>query len=395
MALDIVIVSLLIPTVFATASFAQSATGQSSAIQNIGVYIGTNTQRGDSKGIYRSTLDMKSGQLTPPELAAEATNPNFIAIHPSRKFLYAVGSKPAPNPSQHGVVTAYAIDPATGNLRFLNYQSSGGAGPAYVNVDRIGANALVANYAGGSVGVLPIGSDGSLSPMSSFVQHEGSGPNVKRQDAPHAHSVYVDPANRFAFVCDLGADKIVVYRYDATRGTISPNDPPSVSVAPGAGPRHFAFHPDGKHAYVINELNSTVTAFNYDADRGALEMTQTVSTLPPGVDAAAVGNTTAEVVVHPSGKFLYGSNRGHNSIAIFAIDPSTAQLSPLGHQGSGIKVPRNFNIDPTGTWLLVANQEGDNVNVFRIDANSGMLAPTGQPIAVAKPVCIKFWTPEG
>jgi 6-phosphogluconolactonase len=271
-------------------------------------------------------------------------------------------------------------------LQLLNDQSTKGSALCHITVDRTGKNVLVASYGGGSVAVLPIGNDGRLGSVSSFVQHHDSSIDPQRQRKPHAHSINLDVANRFAFVPDLGLDKVMIYRFDPAAGTLEPNDPPSASVAPGSGPRHFAFHPDGRHAYVINETASTVTGFDYDPADGTLGEFQTLSTLP----APTPGNSTAEVQVHPSGKFLYGSNRGHNSIAIFTIDPASGKLTPVGYQGAGIKVPRNFGIDPTGTYLIVANLEGNSLIVFRIDQQSGQLTPTGSSIAVSKPACVKF-----
>ncbi|HJS09091.1 MAG TPA: lactonase family protein, partial [Pirellulales bacterium] len=245
---------------------------------------------------------------------------------------------------------------------------------------------LVANYGGGSVAVLPIDKDGRLRPASSFVQHKGSSVNPKRQEAPHAHSINVDPAGAFAVVADLGLDKVLVYRFDAAAGTLTANDPPHATVSPGAGPRHFAFHPSGRFAYVINEMNSTVTAFAYDAKKGTLSEIDTKSTLP----GPQQGNSTAEVQVHPSGKFLYGSNRGHNSLAIFRIDEKTGALTAAGHQLTGGRTPRNFGIDPTGKFVLAANQGSDSVVVFRVDQETGKLEETGQSIKVPTPVCVKF-----
>jgi len=326
------------------------------------VYFGTYTGK-VSKGIYRSELDLSTGKLSPPVLAGEATSPSFLAIAPNEKFLYSVGEISDFGGKPAGAVNAFAIDAATGNLKLLNQQSSVGAGPCHVVVDREGKNVLVANYGGGSAAVLPIQADGKIGEASSFVQHKGTSVDKGRQEAPHAHSINVDAKNRFAFVADLGLDTVQVYRFDSTKGTIAPNDPAASKVAPGSGPRHFAFHPSGKFAYVINEMSLTVTAFQYDADKGQLSTLQTITTLPEGVTDRK-GMSTAEVVVHPSGKFLYGSNRGHHSIAAFAIDQSTGKLTAIGHQGKGIKTPRNFNIDPTGHYLLVANQDGDSVVVF-------------------------------
>jgi 6-phosphogluconolactonase len=269
----------------------------------------------------------------------------------------------------------------------LNQQSSGGEGPCHLVLDKQGKHVLAANYGGGSVCVLPIQEDGRLGEATAVVQHQGSSANKQRQEGPHAHSINLDAANRFAFAADLGLDKVLIYRYDAAKGTLTPNEPPSIDLAPGSGPRHFAFHPSGRYAYVINEMANTVTAMNYDAAKGVLKEVQTVSTLPRDVK----GNTwTAEVVVHPSGKFLYGSNRGHNSIAVFAIDENTGKLTPGGHASHQIKIPRNFNVDPTGALLLVANQDGNSIVVFRIDPRTGELTPTETVAEVPKPVCVKM-----
>jgi 6-phosphogluconolactonase len=349
-------------------------------------YVGTYTGGTKSKGIYRCELDLATGALGDVELAGEATNPSFLALHPTGRFLYAVGEVGEFKGAKGGAVSAFAVDPKTGDLKLLNYHSSRGAGPCHVVVDKEGKNVLVANYGGGNVAVLPVGEDGKLGAATGFAQHEGSSVNKARQEKPHAHSINLDPANRFAFAADLGTDKVHVYRFDAGKGTITPNDPPAAAVAPGAGPRHFAFHPTGRFAYVINELKSTVTAFRYDPDQGELKEVQTVPTLTKPVK----GNSTAEVQVHPSGKFLYGSNRGHDSIVAFAVDPDSGKLTYVGHQGDKVKVPRNFCVDPTGRYVVVANQGADSLVVFRVDPKTGALSPTGHSAKVAAPVCIKF-----
>lgn len=345
------------------------------------IYIGTYTGKG-SKGIYAYRLDPATGKVSEIGLAAEVSSPSFLAVHPNRKFVYAVSET-----DQGGAVSAFAIDAATGKLKFLNRVSTKGNGPCYVSVDRSGKCAMIANYGSGSVEAYPIKADGSLDKASAFVQHTGSGADKSRQEGPHAHSINPSLDNRFAMAADLGLDKMLVYKLDPAKGTLTPNQPPSVSVKPGSGPRHFAFHPSGKFAYVINEIASTVTAFSYDAAAGALTGIQTISTKPKDHKGE---NDTAEVQVHPNGKFLYGSNRGHNSIAVFAIDPAKGTLTPIEHVSTQGKIPRNFGIDPTGTWLLAANEDTDNVVVFRIDANTGRLTPTGQELKVSKPVCVKF-----
>jgi 6-phosphogluconolactonase len=350
------------------------------------VYVGTYTD-GKSQGIYLFELDSDTGKMTPAGLATETTNPSFLAIHPNHRFLYAVNEIGEFGGKQSGAVSAFAIDPASGRLALLNQQPSGGGAPCHITVDREGKHVLVANYAGGSVAVLPIQPDGRLGAATAFVQHHGSSVNRQRQEAPHAHSINLDAANRFAFAADLGLDKVLVYRFDPAKGTLAANDPPAAQVDPGSGPRHFAFHPSGRFAYVINEMGSTVTAFRYHSRTGTLEPLHTLSTLPAGF---AGSTSTAEVQAHPSGKFLYGSNRGHDSIAIFRIDPETGRLTTAGHQPTGGKTPRNFGIDPTGTYLLAANQGSDNIVVFRIDPETGRLTPTGQVVEVPSPVCVKF-----
>jgi 6-phosphogluconolactonase len=348
------------------------------------VFIGTYTG-GPSKGIYRCELDLKSGKLSAPVLAAELKSPSFLAIHPSQQFLYAVNE--AGGKEKNGLVSALALDPKTGDLKLLNQESCGGEGPCHIVVDKKGKDVLVANYAGGSAAVLPVGADGKLGKRTGFAQHSGSSVNKSRQEAPHAHSINLDPADRFAFVADLGLDKVMIYRFDADKGTITPNEPPFAAVAPGAGPRHFAFHPSGRFAYVINELDSTITAFAYDPQKGALTTLQTVPTLPKDFKGE---NTTAEVVVHPSGKFLYGSNRGHDSIAVFTVDEQTGKLTPAGHQAENIKTPRNFAVDPTGTFVIVANQGSGSMVVFRVNQKTGALEPTGQTVQVPAPVCVRM-----
>jgi 6-phosphogluconolactonase len=360
--------------------------------QKYWAYVGTYTAPGKSQGIYHFDFDAATGELKNRALAGEVKNPSFLAIHPSRKFLYAVGELDKFQGKAGGAVTAFSIDPKTGDLTLLNQQSSGGAGPCHLVVDKAGKHVLAANYSGGSVCVMPISGDGKLGTATDFQQHHGSSVNKQRQEGPHAHSVNLDAANHFAIVADLGLDKVLIYKYDADKGSLSPNDPPATEIEPGSGPRHFAFHPDGHHAYAINELTSTVTALDYDAEKGTLKPIQTVSTLPQGYS----GDTTcAEVQVHPSGKFLYGSNRGHNSIASFTIDEKTGRLTPSGHQGQDIKTPRNFAIDPTGNFCLVANQDADSIVVFRINQETGQLTPTGHKVTVAMPVCIKFMPSGG
>lgn len=361
-------------------------TGADPAIagESVPFYVGTYT-RGDSKGIYQAQLDRETGELHSLELAAELESPSFLALHPSKPVVYAVSEVADFGGETAGAVTALKRDKASGRLTRLNQQSTKGAHPCHVSVTPCGKFVMVANYTGGSVACYPVEDDGSLGPMSGFVQHEGSSVNQRRQKGPHAHSINPDPAGKFFYAADLGMDKILISKLDS--GRLVPNDPAFASLAPGSGPRHFAFHPNGRFAYVINELLSTVTVFEHDADTGALDEIQTISTLPAGFDGQ---NTTAEVCVHPSGKFLYGSNRGHDSIAVFRIDQETGKLTVIGHSPSGGESPRNFAPDPSGRYLLAAHQNTDNVVAFRIDQESGLLEPTGSELAVGAPVCVVF-----
>jgi 6-phosphogluconolactonase len=356
--------------------------------QKFWVFVGTYTGgTNNGKGIYRFEFDAATGKMSHRALAAETKNPSFLAVHPNRRFLYAVGELDSfQGKKNSGAISAFIIDPKTGDFTLLNQQPSGGAGPCHLVVDKEGKHVLAANYSGGSVCVLPIEAHGRLGKATAFIQHHGAGVNKERQEGPHAHSINLDAANRFAVVADLGLDKVMVYRFDSEKGTLAPSDPPSADISPGSGPRHFAFHPDGRHAYVINELASTVTTMDYDAARGLLKPTQTISTLPGDFR----GDTTcAEVQVHPTGKFLYGSNRGHNSIAVFSIDADTGRLTATGHQAQDIKTPRNFCIDPTGGYLLVANQDSSSIVVFRINDKTGEPTSVGAKVEVPMPVCLK------
>jgi 6-phosphogluconolactonase len=370
-------------TLLAASLAAGAVSAQEAAVR---LYIGTYTGE-NSRGIYMSRLDLTTGAVSPAELAVEVKNPSFLAIHPNRPYVYAVSEVADAGGKPTGAVSAFAMDPASGKLTLLNQQSSQGAGPCHLVVDATGKCVLVANYGGGSCAALPIGEDGKLGEATAAIQHTGKSANPARQEGPHAHSVNLDPANRFAFVADLGLDKVLIYRFDPAKGTLAANDPPSAAVTPGAGPRHFAFHPSGKFAYVINEIANTVTAFQYDAGRGSLQEIQTITTLPAGYKETS---HTAEVVVHPSGKFLYGSNRGHDSIAIFAIDAATGKLTAAGHQPTGGKTPRNFAVDPTGKWLLAENQGSGTIVVLQIDPKTGGLSRTAHKLEVASPVCIRY-----
>jgi 6-phosphogluconolactonase len=351
-------------------------------------YVGTYTQEGaKSKGIYAYRFDPATGQSTSLGLAAETTNPSFVAPHPNGRFLYAVNELQKYNRPNSGGVSAFAVDPATGKLTFLNEVPSRGADPCYIIVDKSGKWVLVANYTGGSIAVFPILADGKLGEASSFVQHTGHGADPKRQEGPHAHSIDLSPDNRFAFVDDLGLDELLVYKFDPSKGSLTPNDPPFVKMAPGSGPRHFALHPSGKFGYVVAEMASTVTALSVDLKTGKLERLQTLSTLPKDFKGE---NDDAEVHVHPSGKFVYTSNRGHDSIAVFAVDPGKGTLTHIDDVPTQGKIPRSFEIDPTGQFLLAENSKSDNIVLFRIDQKTGRLTATGQVLEVGSPVCVKF-----
>ena len=350
------------------------------------VYVGTYTS-GDSEGVYICRLDLSTGKLTLVKTVKGLVNPSFLAIDPQHRYLYSVDEVRKFEGGSGGAVSAFSINRKTGDLTFLNQQQTRGAAPCHLSVDKSGKFVLTANYRGGNVSVFPILSDGKLGAMTDFVQHHGSGLDPQRQNAPHAHSIIMDPSNRYAFAADLGIDKIMIYKFDTTKGKLIPNDESSVKLKPGAGPRHFTFHPNGKYAYVINELNSTITAFLYDETHGRLKEVQTVSTLPEDFSGK---NTCADIHVSPSGKFIYGSNRGHDSIVIFAIDTQTGKLTYVGHEPTQGRIPRNFAIDPTGTFLLAENQKSNNIVTFRINLQTGKLNSTGNVIEIPSPVCIKM-----
>jgi 6-phosphogluconolactonase len=349
-------------------------------------YIGTYTVRG-SRGIYGLGFDAASGRFTLLGLQAETTNPSFVVVHKNRRFLYAVNEISDYKDQQSGAVRAYRINPKTGALKLLNQKSSGGAGPCYISVDASGKYILVANYQGGSVATFPILGDGSLGDRSAFDQHRGSSVNLVRQKAPHAHSIVTSPDNRFAISADLGIDKLIVYHFKADDGSLTPSNPPSATVPPGEGPRHFLFHPNGRFLFVVNELASTVSVFSYERDSAKLKLQQTVSTLPADFSGT---NEAADIHIDFRGNFLYASNRGRDSIKVFAVDAAQGTLTSIADVPSGGKTPRNFAIDPTGKYLIVANEDSDNVVTFSIDPTSGKLDPTGNVVTVPSPVCIAF-----
>jgi 6-phosphogluconolactonase len=333
-------------------------------------------------------FNIESGALTRIGQAAEIGHPSFFAIAPNRRFLYSITEGGGPNDSS---ISAFAINAADGKLTFLNSQPAGGAGPCHVQIDSIGKNALIANYGSGSVAVFPISTTGTLNPMSAFVQNHGSSVNPDRQTGPHAHCIVTDPSNKYAFVCDLGLDKVLSFKFDPAAGSLTPNDPAFVATKPGAGPRHLVFHPNGRWAYVSDEMGSSITAYAYDATAGTLREIQSESTLPNDFSGQ---NTDAEVAVHPLGKFVYCSNRGDNSIAVFACNPDTGRMTFVERASTRGKTPRQFEIDPTGGWLLAGNQDSDTVAIFRIDNVTGHLQPVGDLVHSENPMCIKFLLAE-
>lgn len=344
------------------------------------VYVGTYSLRG-SEGIYALDFDGSTGALTNLRQVAALHNPSFLARHPHGPWLYAVSE------AKEGTVTALAVseDGAAGAV--VNRQSTLGSAPCHLSVDPTGRWLVSANYGSGSVALHPILADGSPGPPADLAQHVGRGPRADRQAGPHAHSATFDPSGAFVIAADLGTDELVTYRLDGERGKLVPHDPPAVRLTPGAGPRHFTFHPCGRWAYVINELDNTVVACDWDGERGLLTPRRTLPTLPP--DFTGVSHC-ADIHVHPSGLFLYGSNRGHDSLAVFGLAPESGLLEVVGHVGSGGRNPRNFAVTADGRWLLAANQDTDNIAVFSVSEDGGRLEQVGEPCSVPAPVCVLF-----
>jgi 6-phosphogluconolactonase len=381
--------ALLLALIFFASPDARAAATDSTLL----VYFGTYT-RAKSKGIYVARFDPATGKLTTPELAAETRNPSFLAIEPRKQFLYSVGEIDELNGKPTGAVNAFKLNRGTGKLEFLNQQASSGTGPCHVSVDPFGKCVLVANYGSGSVAALPILEDGKLGPAGSVMQHSGSSVNPERQTGPHAHFIIgvenlpLDgPLQASVLACDLGLDKIMLYRLNPSNARLMASQPPFVPIKPGSGPRHLAFAPSGRFVYLINEMACTLTVLQYDPTPDTLREVQTISTLPADFKGK---NTCAEVQVHPSGKFVYASNRGHDSIAVFKVDPASGKLTFVEHQSTLGKTPRHFALDPSGSWLLAENQESDNVVVFHVDPATGRLSPTGQQVEIGSPVCSVF-----
>lgn len=359
------------------------------ATQNRGdarVYIGTYTWN-ESEGIYVYQLDSSSGTLTYDSKQTGLENPTFLVIEPRGRYLYTVSEIHEFDGQPGGVVSAFGIDPATGELNYLNRQPSGGAEPCHLSVDATGKYVLVANYTGGSVAVFPIRENGELGEICNLVHHAGSSVNKERQTSPHPHSVMIDPTNRYVFVPDLGIDKVMIYRFDLDKGKLIPNTQASVQVQAGAGPRHFDFHPSLQYAYVINELDSTLTAFVYEESNGSLDEIQSISTLPHDFEGVS---HCADVHVHPSGKFVYGSNRGHDSIAMFRIAEGSGLLTYLGCEPTHGKTPRNFAVDSVGNYLYSANHDSDNIVTFQIDRETGRLTSVGKTTYAPTASCLKI-----
>jgi len=355
--------------------------------QNPFLYTGTYAGN-DASSIFIHRMDSSTGALESVDAFKAGANPSFLALNPDGRFLYAVNEWGVSGPQGGSAVSAFAVDPQTGRLTLLNRQSSGGSGPCHVNLDRTGKFVLVANYGSGSLAVLPVREDGGLESVSQTVQHTGHGPVAGRQEGPHAHYITASPDNRFVLACDLGIDRVLVYGFDATAGGLTPAG--EAVLPPGSGPRHLDFHPSGRHVYVLNELTATMAVFSYAAETGSLTQLQILSALPDGYSGSKSG---AEVFVHPAGKFVYGSNRGHDSMAIFAVEESTGRLTLSGHESTRGRTPRSFAIDPTGAFLLAANQDGNSIAAFRINGQTGGLAYLST-LNVPKPVCLKFRSGE-
>jgi 6-phosphogluconolactonase len=362
-----------------------SSTPQSAASPTglvlVGTYTGGNT---GSEGIYALQFDSATGALTSRGLAAATPSPSFLTASADRRFVFAVNELDTYEGTPSGSVTAFAVDASAGTLTALNTESSRGAHPCHLELDRTGRYLAVANYTGGNYALLPVAANGQLGPAVALVAGQGRGPTA-RQLGPHGHAVTFDAANRFLIATDLGIDRVLVFRFDPVAGTLVAHQPPSVAMAPGAGPRHFVFHPNGQQAFVINELDSTITSMKWDGRAGTFAPIGTVSTLPAGVTAS----TTAEIHVHPTGRFVYGSNRGHDSVAVFSVGEDGA-LTLVEIEPTRGRTPRNFTIDPSGRWLLAANQESSTIAVFSIDPSTGALTPVGDPVATPTPVSILF-----
>ena len=349
------------------------------------VYFGTSAT-GSNRGLYLSKLNQETGALSAAVRVSDKSDSVFVAFSPDRRHLYSLTEIPGPGGRPSEAIETYEVDAGSGQLRSIGERAVDGSEACHISVDPTGRCVLTANYDAHYVEVFPILGDATVGERSCLVRHSGSGPNASRQESAHPHSINVDPSGRFAIVADLGLDRVYVYRLDAAKGTLSPNDPPFAAVAPGAGPRHFAFHPDGRHAFVINEMGGTLTAFNWDEAKGVLSPFETVPLLRKDYTGL---NTSAEVVVAKNGRFVYGSNRGDDSIVVHAFDPAAGKLTFVQRMGDGIKVPRNYAIDPSGRWLICGNLTANTAKVYRVDPESGRLSLVGS-IAVPEPLCVRF-----
>jgi 6-phosphogluconolactonase len=348
------------------------------------VYVGSYADPG-SAGIHVYTFNTESGVLTYEDSVSGLGNPSFLAVDARRFHLFAVSEVMEFQGTSGGAVASYAIQPETGKLTFRNVQPTFGGASCHISMDREGKRLFTANYMGGSVSMFPIADTGEVEKAAEVIQHYGSSILPGRQEAPHAHSVTLDPTGTYAFAADLGLDKIIIYKIEGSLGKMLPHN--EVSMNPGAGPRHLVFHPGGNYVYVINELDSTITAFTYDSQRGTIDPIQTVSTQPEHDQKIS---TCADIHISPCGKFLYGSNRGHDSIAVFAIDTATGKLTLVEHASTLGKTPRNFALSPDGRFVLVANQDSNAIVVFERDEQTGQLQATGHSVEVSKPVCIRM-----
>jgi 6-phosphogluconolactonase len=353
------------------------------------VFFGTYTSAG-SQGIYSYKFDSASGALSMAHVTGGIKNPSYLAVHPNHKYLYAVSEVVGSAGHPGGSLWAFKIEGSSGELTLLNHQSTGGDGPCFVSVDPSGKAALVANYDDGSLASLPIRDDGSLGAVASLIRHRGSGVDPKRQAGPHPHSVNFSPDNRFVIVADLGIDQLMFYRLNAARAKLKACSLPACQAHPGAGPRHMVFSRDGRFAYVANELSSSVGVYAFDSKKHSLTELQIIRTLPD----PTVQNTVAEIQLLPSGEFLYCSNRGDDSLAVFTVDKETGRLSPSAYKKTQGRTPRGFSIDPDGNFLLVCNQASNNVVVFKIDRQSGRLLQIEEPLVIPEPACVIFLKPE-
>lgn len=351
-------------------------------------FIGTYT-RGDSisDGIYTAVFNDETGGISEPVLAAETDNPSFLAIHPNGRFLFAVNENNDYEGRPTGAVSAFRIDADTGRLSLINQRATEGGAPCHCVVDPQGRFLLIANYTGGNAIVFPISEDGSLGAYSCLINHTGSGPDPSRQEGPHAHSINLSSDNRYAYVADLGIDRVMIYRFDPQEGLLVPGSPETAAVAPGGGPRHFCIHPSGRFAYTNHELSAEVTMFHRDPASGGLTARQTLSTLPADFSGR---KSTSECLLNAAGTHLYVSNRGHESIAVYSVSPDDGELTPVEIQNTGGEEPRNFNFDPSGKWLLAENQNSDTIITFAVDPKTGRLTQTDNHVKVGRPICIRF-----